>query len=329
MGDSTTLLARGSTPEHSVQRLNGLPLRPASAITTTMNFRQLKYFEIVAEERHFSRAAARWGIGQSPLSRAMKEFQNDLGIRLLTTTTRNTRLTRAGESFQVEAQRILSSIDHAQRIVKSLVLGEQMSLRIGLFTGCLDSRVSTLVSCLRASVPKANVGIVEIPFSRQVDELESGTIDIGISNAIFESPKIRSDPLQTDQIVVALHASTPLAAKQLMTLSECTLLPLIICESLLASGAQPHIESLLQRAHSGCNIFNDRASVAMLMMRVIAGLGIGFLLQSQTEVLLHPSVVFRPLSCKGSRLTTYILSRREGRSPLVDQFIAAAKAAVP
>ena len=144
------LLARGSTPEHSADRPNGLPLQVSSAITTTMNFRQLKYFDILAEERHFSRAAARLGIAQSPLSRTMKEFQKDLGTRLLTTTTRNTRLTPAGESFRVEAQRILSSIDHAQWMVKALVSNEQMSLRVGLYTGCLSSRVSTLVSCLRA-----------------------------------------------------------------------------------------------------------------------------------------------------------------------------------
>ena len=60
------------------------------------DFNQLTWFQAVAEERSFTRAAARLGIAQSTLSHAIKQLETRMGIRLLTRTTRNVATTRAG-----------------------------------------------------------------------------------------------------------------------------------------------------------------------------------------------------------------------------------------
>jgi DNA-binding transcriptional LysR family regulator len=65
----------------------------------TLEFRHLRCFLAVAEELHFARAAERLHIEQSPLSRAIKELEEDLGVQLFVRTTRSTRLTRAGTLF--------------------------------------------------------------------------------------------------------------------------------------------------------------------------------------------------------------------------------------
>ena len=57
------------------------------------DFNQLTWFQAVAEERSFTKAAARLGVAQSTLSHAIKQLEARMGIRLLTRTTRNVATT--------------------------------------------------------------------------------------------------------------------------------------------------------------------------------------------------------------------------------------------
>jgi hypothetical protein len=86
-----------------------------------MDLRQLRYFVAVAEERHFSRAAIRVGIEQSPLSRAIRALECDVGARLLERSTRGSRLTLAGEIFLQHARTIIAAMDQARNAVWAAV----------------------------------------------------------------------------------------------------------------------------------------------------------------------------------------------------------------
>ena len=81
-----------------------------------MELRHLRYFVAVAEELHFSRAAHRIGIEQSPLSRAIRELEADLGVRLFARTTRSTQMTPAGTAFLPCARHILSELKQARQV---------------------------------------------------------------------------------------------------------------------------------------------------------------------------------------------------------------------
>ncbi len=64
-----------------------------------MELRHLRCFLIVAEELHFARAAERLHIDQSPLSRTIKELEEELGVRLFIRTTRSTQLRKVCKTF--------------------------------------------------------------------------------------------------------------------------------------------------------------------------------------------------------------------------------------
>jgi DNA-binding transcriptional LysR family regulator len=83
--------------------------------TDRMELRHIRYFIAVAEEQHFTRAAQRIGIEQSPLSRSIHALERDLGVRLLERSTRGSKLTSAGEVFLQHARTIIASTDRAKR----------------------------------------------------------------------------------------------------------------------------------------------------------------------------------------------------------------------
>ena len=79
----------------------------------SIDLRQLRYFVAVAEELHFGRAAERLHMSQSPLSRAIRDLERDLGLVLFVRTTRRVELTPAGSILLERSRRALTELDGA------------------------------------------------------------------------------------------------------------------------------------------------------------------------------------------------------------------------
>jgi DNA-binding transcriptional LysR family regulator len=84
-----------------------------SNVGAVVELRELRYFVAVAEELHFGRAADRLHMSQSPLSRAIRDRERELGVVLFVRTTRRVELTLAGSALLGRAQRALAEFDGA------------------------------------------------------------------------------------------------------------------------------------------------------------------------------------------------------------------------
>lgn len=88
-----------------------------------MELRHLRCFLAVADELHFARAAERLHIEQSPLSRTIRELEEDLGVRLFERNTRSTRLTLAGRVFKEHVPQVFAALTQARDGVRAVSAG--------------------------------------------------------------------------------------------------------------------------------------------------------------------------------------------------------------
>src|SRR5436189_6129045 len=96
-----------------------------------MELRHLRYFVAVAEEQNVTRAAARLHVSQPPLSRQIRDLEDELGIALFEHGAKAVRLTEAGRVFLIEARAALQRVDDAVQMAKAVATGHRGEIHLG------------------------------------------------------------------------------------------------------------------------------------------------------------------------------------------------------
>ncbi len=175
-----------------------------------MRIRHLRYFLVVADELSFSRAANRVHIEPSPLSRAIKELEAELGVRLLQRARGKIRLTWAGEVFREEAHRMLSFMEGARTRVHAAARGYRGRLRIGLTDGLAQPRMTRLLARCREEEPLTEVRIFEMTVNEMINALSHDQIDAGFTVHAEPGNGLVKKAVWTDRPVIAIPKNHPL-----------------------------------------------------------------------------------------------------------------------
>jgi DNA-binding transcriptional LysR family regulator len=181
-----------------------------------MEIRLLRYFVAVAEERHFGRAAARLLMTQPPLSRAIKQLENDLGTVLLRRSATGVELTAAGDILYKEAGILL---EQADRLRARVAEAADVTLTVGTLSdgGEIASRAA---AAFHARHPEVSVRFREADFTDPTAGLRSGAVDVALTRMPFEDGGIGVRVLRRDPVGAVLRAKDPLAARGSLRLAD-------------------------------------------------------------------------------------------------------------
>ena len=288
-----------------------------------MELRHLRCFVALAEELHFTRAAERLHIEQPPLSRAIKELEDDLGVVLFERNRRGTVLTEAGATFLQDVRRVFAVLKQAQENVRAVAAGLSGSLRIAVSDGAIDPRLSALLARCREEEPEIKIRLSEVPLADQLRGLRSGDFSIGFAHTAEVGDGIVTEPLWHDPLVVAVPARHPLLSHKAVPLHQLASYPLVLCDPQVCEGYYRELARLLRPLERPPDVAEHVSSLDMMLTLVGAGYGVGFITETRIAASLRPDVVIRPLAMDSAVITTYLLRPAGEDSPVsVERFIA-------
>lgn len=188
-----------------------------------MELRQLTYFIAVAEERHFGRAAKRLHIAQPPLSQQIRQFEEQLGVKLFDRTTRRVDLTAAGALMLERGRSILNDVEALQADVYQVGQGATGVLHVG-FSGA--STYSVMPRIVRAAGTAYPGLTLDLHGEMLTPAMERGllehTLDAAILRPPVSSPEIDFRIINREPLVVALPTHSPLASDRPLSMVELT-----------------------------------------------------------------------------------------------------------
>ncbi|AVR87250.1 LysR family transcriptional regulator [Thauera aromatica] len=286
-----------------------------------MELRHLRCFLAVAEELHFARAAEKLHIEQSPLSRTIRQLEDDLGVRLFERNSHGTRLTWPGQVFLGEARRVLATAEQARASVRAAASGYRGLLRIALSDGISQPRLSALLARCREEAPEVELRLTEIPLASQLKGLRDDLYDAGLAKSDDPGKGLVAMPAWCESLVVAVPARHPLLAFRELPLSEVLRYPLVLCDPHACEGCSRQVGKVLRAVDREPEVVEMVATHDLMMALVAAGYGLGLATKAQFAVCRCPEVVARPLAGEPPTLVTYLLRRDEEPSAQLAGFI--------
>ncbi len=175
-----------------------------------MDLRQLRYFVAVARERNFTRAAEQLHVAQPPLSRAIQQLEEDIGVPLLIRTSRPIKLTDAGRFLYEQALQLLGRIEQTKANTRRMGKAERSVLSIGFVSSTLYGGLPLVLRHLRKQFPDLDVQLVELLSSQQTEALKTGRIDVGFGRIRVVDPAVERLTMREERLVIALPGDDPL-----------------------------------------------------------------------------------------------------------------------
>ena len=242
-----------------------------------MELRHLRYFVAIAEERSFSRAAARLNIAQPPLSQQIRRLERDLGYEVFERTPKGVILTRAGEVLLKHAYGVLDAAANAVSAASAASRGVAGRVTVAFMNSAAYSVVPRLLKAYRAAYPDIEVEIREMVIADQLDALVEKRIDVGILRPPVDDSRLTSLCLTRESFIVAVPHDHPLTQYAMLSLEDLADVRMVsyprghpagfrerIELALRAAGVTPHVVHEATQIHTICGLVAGGVGAALV-----------------------------------------------------------------
>jgi LysR family transcriptional regulator, benzoate and cis,cis-muconate-responsive activator of ben and cat genes len=293
-----------------------------------MELRHLRYFVAVAEEQNVTQAAVRLHVSQPPLSRQIRNLEEELGIALFNRGSKTVRLTEAGRVFLTEARLILQRADDAVEMAKAVAGRKRGEIHVGYAPSLTVELLPRALKYFRESNPGVRVQLHDLSTQEMLRGLRDGKLHVAL--LVHVSPKALAglvfEELQRLTVCVAMHRAHPLARERRVGLKQISKERLIAFTRADYPEHHAWIATLLAPLNGSPQIVEEHDSITSLMAAVESGKGIAVLAQP-INGLASPRLKIRPLEPAPPPLAVGMAYCKKFCSTATDNFIEAARLA--
>jgi DNA-binding transcriptional LysR family regulator len=210
-----------------------------------MELRHLRYFQAVAEELNFTRAARRLHIAQPPLTQQIKALEAEMGVTLIDRSAYRIELTDAGRAFAAEVGRILGEVRNAVLVAKRAARSAAGQVRVGFTASAsFNPLVTSALRTFRSEYPDIVVSLEESQSTALA--LREGRIDAAFVRSPLSADGIVVHLLEKEEMVVAVARGRRLARRKAVLLrdlqAETFILYVLADQSPVVRGVDQHVE---------------------------------------------------------------------------------------
>lgn len=281
--------------------------------------RHLRYFQAVAEELHFGRAAERLRIAQPALSRQIQNLEREVGAPLFKRTQRSVQLTAAGALYLERARRILDELTKAALDARRVDAGEYGSLTIGFIHSSTYGLLPAIIERFRHLYPDVRLELHEMTIAEQVRALPLGQIEVGLLRPPVGDPDILVRPILEEHFLLAVPAGHRLAGKTSVSLQELAADPFILFPRRQSPLFHARILAMCERVGFVPSAVQEATQIHTVVGLVSAGMGIA-LVPEIARNLRIPGVHFLAIAEAPPPVEVALAWRRDKESPPLRSF---------
>jgi DNA-binding transcriptional LysR family regulator len=284
-----------------------------------VDIRHLRYFQAVAEELHFGRAAARLAIAQPALSRQIQQLEAELGTPLLRRTQRRVELLPAGALLLERSRAIQQELARTLTDVRRTGTGELGRLALGFIHSSTYGLLPSIIGRFRKLYPGIELELHEMPITAQHAALLRGTIDLGLLRVQAAPAELEVVPVMSDPFVLALPSRHPLAGRSRVRLKEVAGDPFVMFGKAESPLFHSRVQAMCEQAGFAPRVVQHATQIHTVVGLVGAGLGVAVVPASGRN--LHPRQVrFVQIADKAEPVHVALAWRRGQETPAIRSF---------